>query len=132
MMMPKPWVGGGWVRADQGSQGRKEHAPETPHYSSPTTRTEKREARSHLEKTMSFSRVGDPLHPPPLLGLECSSFQAAPHRDQIDTVDLGQTLGIQDTETVHSRFSGGSSWEPLPVDEEQRAHTVGAIWLEKS
>lgn len=23
LMMPKPWVGGGWVRADQGSQGRK-------------------------------------------------------------------------------------------------------------
>ena len=62
-MMPKPWVGGGWVRADQGSQGRKEHEPETPHYSSPTTRTEKREARTHLEKTMSFSRVGDPPQP---------------------------------------------------------------------
>jgi len=23
LLMPKPWVGGGWVRADQGSQGSK-------------------------------------------------------------------------------------------------------------
>ena len=130
-MMPKPWVGGGWVRADQGSQGRKEHAPETPHYSSPTTRTEKREAGPILRRQCPSQELVTPLHPPPLLGLECSSFQAALHRDQIDTVDPGQTLGIQDTETVHSRFSGGSSWEPLPADEEQRAHTVGAIWLKK-
>lgn len=106
-MMPKPWVGGGWVRADQGSQGRKEHAPETPYYSSPTTRTEKWEARTHLEKTMSFSRVGDPLHPPPLLGLECrfpgmqqfpscSSQRPDKHRgSRTDTGDPGHKDGPQ-------------------------------------
>ena len=71
LMMPKPWVGGGWVRADQGSQGRKEHAPETPHYSSPTTRTEKREAGPILRRQCPSQELVTPLHPPPLLGLEC-------------------------------------------------------------
>lgn len=37
LLMPKPWVGGGWVRTDQGSQGRK-LAQRPPNFSTPSVR----------------------------------------------------------------------------------------------
>lgn len=110
LMMPKPWVGGGWVRADQGSQGRKEHAPETPYYSPSTTRTGKREAQTNchcLEKTMSFSRVGDPPSPstPAGPGMQVSgpSFTSQrPDRHSGSRTDTGDP-GHRDGSTAASQ-----------------------------
>lgn len=94
LMMPKPWVGGGWVRADQGSQGRKEHAPETPYYSPPTTGQGRGRLGPTLRRQCPSQELVTPLCPPPLLGLECRfQAQASPHRDQTDTGDPGHRDG---------------------------------------
>lgn len=75
MLMPKPWVGGGWVRADQSSQGRKT-AQERGRLKQPKT-------------TMSVARIGDPF---PLItaGPECR-FMPKPHL--AGTTQKGRTGG---------------------------------------
>lgn len=66
MLMPKPWVGGGWVRADQGSQGSTSQRP--PNFSPPTLKIGK--VLTHCRNMIFLARelVTPDLSNPAVLG----------------------------------------------------------------
>lgn len=60
MLMPKPWVGGWWVRVDPGSQGRKAAQARDP-LMQPRYLEDREEGGSDpSQDAMSLARVGGP------------------------------------------------------------------------
>lgn len=105
LMMPKPWVGGGWVRADQGSQGRKA-AQARDSLIQPSYRKDGEGGGSDPPREYNVLRESwGPPTPPPLLDLECR-FQARATPQRPDRRNWGSRTQRQ----VHSHFSGCPSW----------------------
>lgn len=105
----------------QGSQGRKSMRLRPPTIA--LLPQDREEAWTNLEDNVLLK--GSVTLCPSTPGMQVSG-------PKLHLTDTRQTLGIQDTEmgpqSLLRRFFLGS---PFPVDEEQRAHTAGAIWLEK-